>query len=143
MITTPYRYIFRFIAFCASNFNEFLDKNGPYMAAAIAFYALFSIFPLMLALVTVFGFFLGIEDFNQRLVAALESQVPVLKESGGVRHMATHISHELTPGFSLPVCSTLCWDETDGKSVKGFDHRTDDASRVTCPLCLAGMKVPS
>ncbi|MSQ08975.1 MAG: YihY/virulence factor BrkB family protein [Dehalococcoidia bacterium] len=84
MIITPYRYIARFIAFCASNFNEFLDKNGPYMAAAIAFYALFSIFPLMLALVTVFGFFLGIEDFNQRLVEALESQVPVLKESGGV-----------------------------------------------------------
>ncbi len=84
MVITPYRYLARFIAFCASNFNEFLDKNGPYMAAAIAFYALFSIFPLMLALVTVFGFFLGIEDFNLRLVAALESQVPVLKESGGV-----------------------------------------------------------
>ena len=35
-----------FIKFVASNFNEFLDKNGPYMSAAIAFYAFFSIFPL-------------------------------------------------------------------------------------------------
>lgn len=84
MLTTPYRYFAKFIAFCASNFNEFLDKNGPYMAAAIAFYALFSMFPLMLALVTVFGFFLGIENFNQRLVDALVTQVPVLRESGGV-----------------------------------------------------------
>jgi membrane protein len=77
----PYHYFVRFIAFCASNFNEFLDKNGPYMAAAISFYALFSIFPLMLALITVFGFFLGLENFRDRLVEGLVTQVPVLSGS--------------------------------------------------------------
>ena len=81
-LMTLFRYFARFIAFCASNFNEFLDKNGPYMAAAIAFYALFSIFPLLLALVSVFGLFLGVENFRDRLVDALVTQVPVLKESG-------------------------------------------------------------
>ncbi len=78
----PVHAFIRFIAFCASNFNEFLDKNGPYMSAAIAFYALFSLFPLMLALIVIFGLFLGLDDFKARLVEALASQVPVLKESG-------------------------------------------------------------
>ena len=58
----------QFIAFCASNFNEFLDKNGPYSAAAISFYSLFSLFPLMLALISVFGFVLGIGEFKQQLI---------------------------------------------------------------------------
>lgn len=79
----PVRYFARFIGFCASNFNEFLDKNGPYMSAAISFYALFSIFPLTLALVNIFYLF-GIEDFNERLVDALVTQIPVLLDSGSV-----------------------------------------------------------
>ena len=72
----------QFIAFCASNFNEFLDKNGPYSAAAISFYSLFSLFPLMLALISVFGFVIGIGEFKQRLIEGLERQIPVLAESG-------------------------------------------------------------
>ncbi len=76
----PVRLLIRFIGFCASNFNEFLDKNGPYMSAAISFYALFSIFPLVLALVTVFGFFLGMENFKDRIVEALVTQIPVLRD---------------------------------------------------------------
>ncbi len=69
-----------FIKFVASNFNEFLDKNGPYMAAAIAFYAFFALFPLSLALITIFSFFLGIEGFEESLIEGLETQIPVLAE---------------------------------------------------------------
>ncbi len=68
------------IKFVASNFNEFLDKNGPYMAAAIAFYAFFALFPLSLALITIFSFFLGIEGFEDQLIEGLETQIPVLAE---------------------------------------------------------------
>jgi membrane protein len=89
----PVHYFIRFIAFCASNFNEFLDKNGPYMSAAISFYALFSIFPLMLALFTVFGFFLGIEDFKSRIVEALVTQVPVLS---GSESLITNVADTVT-----------------------------------------------
>ena len=67
-----------FIKFVASNFNEFLDKNGPYMSAAIAFYAFFALFPLSLALITIFSLFLGIENFEARLIEGLETQIPVL-----------------------------------------------------------------
>ena len=69
-----------FIKFVASNFNEFLDKNGPYMSAAIAFYAFFSIFPLSLALITIFSYFLNIEGFQEQLIKGLETQIPVLAE---------------------------------------------------------------
>lgn len=69
-----------FIKFVASNFNEFLDKNGPYMSAAIAFYAFFALFPLSLALITIFSFFLGIEGFEEQLIEGLETQIPILRE---------------------------------------------------------------
>ncbi len=69
-----------FIKFVASNFNEFLDKNGPYMSAAIAFYAFFALFPLSLALIAIFSLFLGISGFEERLIEGLETQIPVLAE---------------------------------------------------------------
>jgi membrane protein len=71
-----------FVKFVTSNFNEFLDKNGPYMSAAIAFYAFFTLFPLSLALITIFSFFLGIKDFEDSLITGLETQIPVLAEQG-------------------------------------------------------------
>ena len=67
-----------FIRFVTSNFNEFLDKNGPYMSAAIAFYAFFALFPLSLALIAIFSLFLGIEGFEEQLIEGLEAQIPVL-----------------------------------------------------------------
>ena len=66
--------------FIASNFNEFLEKNGPYMSAAIAFYAFFALFPLSLALITIFSFFLGIQGFEEDLIEGLEKQIPILAE---------------------------------------------------------------
>lgn len=68
------------VKFIASNFNEFLAKNGPYMSAAIAYYAFFSLFPLSLALIAVFSLFLGIEGFEDKLITGLQEQIPVLAE---------------------------------------------------------------
>lgn len=69
------------VRFIASNFNEFLAKNGPYMSAAIAYYAFFSLFPLSLALIAVFSLFLGIPDFEEKLITGLREQIPVLAEA--------------------------------------------------------------
>ena len=69
------------VRFIASNFNEFLAKNGPYMSAAIAYYAFFSLFPLSLALIAVFSLFLGIEGFEADLIDGLQRQIPVLAEA--------------------------------------------------------------
>lgn len=62
---------------CASLVNEFLDRNGPYMAAAVSFYSLFSLFPLMLAIISVFGFLLGSPDFKSRLIEGVPEFLPV------------------------------------------------------------------
>ena len=48
-------YFVRFVLFCTDAVNDFLDKNCPYVAAAISFYALFSFFPLVLAIVSIYG----------------------------------------------------------------------------------------
>ena len=56
--------------------NEFLGKNGPQLAAAISYYALFSLFPLALAFSFGLSFFLEeetIEDVARRVA----NQVPV------------------------------------------------------------------
>ncbi|MEE8045871.1 MAG: YihY/virulence factor BrkB family protein, partial [Dehalococcoidia bacterium] len=69
------------IRFITSNFNEFLAKNGPYMSAAIAYYAFFSLFPLSLALIAVFSLVLGMQDFEDQLIEGLRLQIPVLAEA--------------------------------------------------------------
>jgi len=68
------------ISLIASVFNEFLWKNGPYMAAAVSFYSLLCLFPLILGLMSVFGFFLKIEGFQEQLVAGLHEQIPVIDD---------------------------------------------------------------
>jgi membrane protein len=69
------------VRFITSNFNEFLGKNGPYMSAAIAYYAFFSLFPLSLALIALFSLVLGIEGVEIQLIAGLKEQIPVLAEA--------------------------------------------------------------
>ncbi|MBT5893624.1 MAG: YihY/virulence factor BrkB family protein [Chloroflexi bacterium] len=82
MVPLMFSALIAIIKFIASNFNEFLAKNGPYMSAAIAYYAFFSLFPLTLALIAVFSLFLGIEGFEEDLIAGLQEQIPVLAETG-------------------------------------------------------------
>jgi membrane protein len=56
-----------------------LGKNGPQLAAAISYYALFSLFPLALAIIFGLSFFLGpssIDDLAQRTA----DQAPVSKK---------------------------------------------------------------
>jgi membrane protein len=57
-----------------------LGKNGPQLAAAISYYALFSLFPLTLVIIFGLSFFLGpdsIEDLAQRAA----EQAPVSKKT--------------------------------------------------------------
>ena len=61
----------RFILFWKDIVNEFLDKNCPYIAGAISFYTLFSIFPLLLAVASVLGF-MGPRTEEKQLEAATQ-----------------------------------------------------------------------
>jgi membrane protein len=70
----------KFLGIAARAVNDFLGKNGPQLAAAISYYALFSLFPLALAITFGLSFFLGpgtIESVAQRV----SEQAPVSKET--------------------------------------------------------------
>ncbi|MBM3959418.1 MAG: YihY/virulence factor BrkB family protein [SAR202 cluster bacterium] len=73
-------YFAKFIQFCAGAFNEFLGKNGPYMAAAISFYSFFSVFPLFIATVAFMGWILGSNRVSDWLVTEIPKQLPVGQE---------------------------------------------------------------
>ncbi len=69
--------------FIYANVNDFMSVNGHYLAAAIAFYAFLSIFPLSIALITLWRFVVGLEGFEDRLITGIVTQIPVLAETEG------------------------------------------------------------
>ena len=70
-------YFVRFVLFCSDTVNEFLNKNCPHVAGAIAFYALFSFFPLVLAIISIAGFVRGSEAEQTQLAQDIAEVVPV------------------------------------------------------------------
>lgn len=70
----------RFILFCRDTINDFLAKNCPFVAGAIAFYTLFSIFPLTLAMVSIVGYLIGPDPVEHRLAQDIAEVLPVSQE---------------------------------------------------------------
>ena len=66
--------------FCTDAVNDFLNKNCPYIAGAISFYALFSFFPLVLAIITVASFVVGSGEEQAKLAGDIAEVVPVSTE---------------------------------------------------------------
>lgn len=83
--------------FVYHNVNDFMSVNGHYLAAAIAFYSFLSIFPLSIALITLWRFVVGAEGFEDRLIAGIVNQIPVLAETEGpsfVERFIHNVSNE-------------------------------------------------
>ena len=70
-------YFVRFVLFCSDSINDFLNKNCAHVAGAIAFYALFSFFPLVLAIISIAGFVQGSEAEQAELATDIAEVVPV------------------------------------------------------------------
>ena len=67
---------------CIDLANTFLDRNGPHLAAAIAYYALVSQIPLTLVLMFILGtFFEGSQGLETRLALAVNTVAPVSQET--------------------------------------------------------------
>ena len=78
------------LAFPLAVFKKFGDDKAGDLAALVAYYAFFSIFPLMLAVVTVLGFVLdGRPSLQHRLENGALSQIPVIGQqiSGSGGHL--------------------------------------------------------
>ena len=97
--------------FVFHNVNDFMSVNGHYLAAAIAFYSFLSIFPLTIALITLWRFVVGAEGFEDRLITGIVNQIPVLGETDG-------------PSF-----------------VEGFIHNVSNQPAVTSSLTGLGLFV--
>ena len=67
----------RFVLFCTDTVNEFLARNCPHISGAISFYALFSFFPLVLAIISVAGFVSESEERQTELALKIADRVPV------------------------------------------------------------------
>ena len=70
-------YLIRFVLLCIDMVNDFLGKNCPYVAGAIAFYMLFSMFPLILATISIWGFFLGPDADQVELAEQVAEVIPI------------------------------------------------------------------
>lgn len=78
--------------------NDFLGKNGPQLAAAISYYALFSLFPLALAVIFGLSFLLGPESI-ETLAQRTAEQAPISKKTVSDVLTATMNSRSLA-GFA-------------------------------------------
>jgi YihY family inner membrane protein len=69
----------RFLAFVYAVVKKFGDDQAGYLAALVAYYAFFSLFPLLLVFATVLGFVLQSHpDLQQRIVATTVHNFPSL-----------------------------------------------------------------
>jgi membrane protein len=64
------------LSFLQATGREFQEDNGFTMAAAIAYYALFSFFPVVLLMITVSSFFFSSETAQQEVIVWVERYMP-------------------------------------------------------------------
>lgn len=67
----------RFALFIVDSINVFLKRNCSHIAGAIAFYMLFALFPLFLAMISVLGFVLGPDAEHEELAVRLAETLPI------------------------------------------------------------------
>jgi len=66
----------RFVSYIRLAVNEFLDDNCAHLSAAISYYVLFSLFPLLLAAVSIMGFVLKSPDTQAQVVEWFRNFLP-------------------------------------------------------------------
>ena len=100
LLTAPFRFVVR-------NVMEFVDINGLYLAAAIAYYSFMSIFPLSLVLIWTSRQFIGIERFDQHLIQGIESLVPVVNSVGDTSFIEDFILHAIATNNAFTLFSLV------------------------------------
>lgn len=64
------------VALTIRTIREFVDDDCMHLAAAISYYALFSLFPMLLGLISILGFVLGSSIVQARLMDAIAAYLP-------------------------------------------------------------------
>lgn len=91
--------------------KDFLKDNSVQMAAAIAYYVLFSIFPLLIFLISVLGIFLKNSDLQNKIVDTIIDFIPVagLKEESLIIGAIREISSSSTGTISILGLLGMAW----------------------------------
>lgn len=76
----PTSYFWGFISLMVRAGQEFLTDNCTQLAAAISYYALFSLFPLILALLSILGFILKSPQAEAQVIDGIGTVLPVSGE---------------------------------------------------------------
>src|ERR1700730_15035638 len=79
-----------FLGFVIGVVKKFGDDQAGYLAALVAYYAFFSLFPLLLVFTTVLGFVL-----QNKIITTVQTKVPILK--------FLQIGHLKGSGVALPI----------------------------------------
>ena len=83
--------------------QKYADDQGSYLAATVAYYGFFSIFPLLLVSTTVLGFVLrGHPHLQSRIVGSALGQFPVIGHE-----LRTGSLHGSTPALALGLAGAL------------------------------------
>ena len=108
-------------------FRNFNRDDGSHMAAGVAYYAIFSLFPLTLATIAIAGTFVSAGDVQERVLTFLEEQVGV----GSEEVIRSNVEGLVNARGALGVVAliALLWS---GRAVFGAVHRVlNRAWRVT------------
>ena len=101
------------------SFRNFSRDDGSHMAAGVAYYAIFSLFPLALGAIAIGGLFVTPDQIERRVIEFLEEQLPSLAQGGVIRsNIETLVQARGALGAVAIVA--LIWS---GRAVFGAIHR--------------------
>ena len=72
----------RLLILTVRSIQEFGDDRCTHMAAAISYYALFSLFPLLIFMVSIFGIFLQSSSLQEDLIDRVLEFIPLTSDEG-------------------------------------------------------------
>ncbi len=110
-------------------FRNFSRDDGSHMAAGVAYYAIFSLFPLALGTISVAGIFVSADDVRDSVVRFLEEQIGVGSEALVSSNIEALLDARGAVGIAAFV--TMFWSS---RAVFGAVHRVmNRAWKVTEP----------
>ncbi len=138
----------RWTAFPAAVLKTFNDNNGNQMAGLMAYYGFFSIFPLLLVLVTVLGLVLhGDPDLQGKIIDSSLASFPVIGQqirqnihslNGGVVPLVLGALAALWAGLAISNAARTAQDRMWGVPVYRRTSFVDSRLRGLAQLALFG-----
>ena len=117
------------IEFIYRVFRNFSRDDGSHMAAGVAYYAIFSLFPLALGTISIAGLFVNADDVRDSVIGFMERQIGVGSEALVSSNIEALLNARGAVGIVALV--TLFWSS---RAVFGAVHRVmNRAWKVTEP----------